>query len=596
MLDPRIYRTGLIAVVLAVIVVAFSLENQSPALQTNLVPDAYSAQDAWALLGTMARSYPRRGPGSADDRKLAGYIASQLRQDSFTVSTDSFAAPTPAGRRRVENVVGMRAGLGSGTIVLEANRDSLAAPGAAALSGTAVMLELARLLSGQTQQHTVVLASTSGLFGSAAAARLAARLPKPIDAVIALGDLAGTATHQPVVVPWADDELVAPPLLRNTVAAALQRQAGLAVRGAGLGGQIAHLAFPLAPSEQAPFEAHGDPAVLISLSGDRLPAASEAVSESQIGSLGRAVAQAFTALDNGAPVPGPSSYMVWAGKVIPAWAIRLLVLGLLLPALVATVDGVARVRRRGQAVLRGCAWALSAALPFVLAAAVVLLAGAAGLSAAAPAAPVPGRVLSIGGWDLVLLAGIVLVLAGGLLWLRPLATRSVGLVQEADAKRASGAQPSHVSAGNGAGVLLVLCVLSLALWYANPYAAAVMAPALHMWMWSIESGRLPLWARIALLLGGLVAPAMIVAYYAVTLGLNPVELAWSWILLLAGGAVGWVAALEWSVFAGCALSVAAILLRSTGAPRPEPVPVTVRGPLSYAGPGSLGGTESALRR
>ena len=28
----------------------------------------------------------------------------------------------------------------------------------------------------------------------------------------------------------------------------------------------------------------------------------------------------------------------------------------------------------------------------------------------------------------------------------------------------------------------------------------------------------------------------------------------------------------------------------------EPVEVTIRGPLSYAGPGSLGGTESALRR
>jgi hypothetical protein len=28
----------------------------------------------------------------------------------------------------------------------------------------------------------------------------------------------------------------------------------------------------------------------------------------------------------------------------------------------------------------------------------------------------------------------------------------------------------------------------------------------------------------------------------------------------------------------------------------ERVEVTIRGPLSYAGPGSLGGTESALRR
>ena len=31
-------------------------------------------------------------------------------------------------------------------------------------------------------------------------------------------------------------------------------------------------------------------------------------------------------------------------------------------------------------------------------------------------------------------------------------------------------------------------------------------------------------------------------------------------------------------------------------PTPEDVPVTVRGPINYAGPGSLGGTKSALRR
>jgi hypothetical protein len=52
-----------------------------------------------------------------------------------------------------------------------------------------------------------------------------------------------------------------------------------------------------------------------------------------------------------------------------------------------------------------------------------------------------------------------------------------------------------------------------------------------------------------------------------------------------------------SLFAGVALGVIAIALRP---PPPAEAPgapdITVRGPLSYAGPGSLGGTESALRR
>jgi hypothetical protein len=68
------------------------------------------------------------------------------------------------------------------------------------------------------------------------------------------------------------------------------------------------------------------------------------------------------------------------------------------------------------------------------------------------------------------------------------------------------------------------------------------------------------------------------------------------VLLLAGGAVGWTNALAWSLFAGCALTAAVIALRVTRAPAPDTIPITIRGPISYAGPGSLGGTSSAMRR
>ena len=67
-------------------------------------------------------------------------------------------------------------------------------------------------------------------------------------------------------------------------------------------------------------------------------------------------------------------------------------------------------------------------------------------------------------------------------------------------------------------------------------------------------------------------------------------------LLLAGGGVGVVAALEWSVVLGCTFSVVAIAVQAARQPQPEDAPVTIRGPVTYAGPGSLGGTESALRR
>src|SRR5205085_7170425 len=146
MLDPRIYRMGLLPVVLAVIVLAFSLGNQQGALGTNLAPDAYSGTHAYSQLRAIVKQYPGRWPGSAGDQALASYVASQLRGSDFSVSTDFFRGRTVDGARMLENVVGVRAGLAAGTIVLVADRSSLHSSAAAELSGTAVLLELARVV------------------------------------------------------------------------------------------------------------------------------------------------------------------------------------------------------------------------------------------------------------------------------------------------------------------------------------------------------------------------------------------------------------------------------------------------------------------
>jgi hypothetical protein len=153
------------------------------------------------------------------------------------------------------------------------------------------------------------------------------------------------------------------------------------------------------------------------------------------------------------------------------------------------------------------------------------------------------------------------------------------------------------NAGGSAAVLLVLCICSLAIWVSNPFAAALLVPALHIWLWAVAPElRLRPAVLAALLLAGLAPPALTVVYYAVTLGLDPLHAVWNGVLLLGGGTVGPLTALEWSAVLGCAVSATLIAIRSARAPRPEDLPVTIRGPVSYAGPGSLGGTESALRR
>jgi hypothetical protein len=590
MLDPRLYRTGLIPVVLAVIVLAFSLGDQHGPLTTTLAPQAFNGASTATTLGSLARRYPHRRPGSIQDGQLGGYVGTQLRKYGFAVSTESFTGRTVDGSRTLQNVVGIRAGQQDGSIVVVADRSALGSPAVASLSATAVMLELANVLSGETLQHTVVLASTSGSAGSAGALRLASTLQRPVDAAVVLGNLGGTAVRQPVVVPWSNSQQVAPPELRNTIGAMLTTQAGLQPGSTGLIGQLAHLAFPMVATGQGPFGGAGVPAVLLSLSGERPPAANEPTTQARITAMGRTVLQTVSALDAAPAVAAPSTYLGFSGKTVPAWAVRLLALALIIPVLVATIDGLARARRRGHPILRWVGWVLAAALPFALCVLIILLARAVGVIGAAPPTPIAGGAIPLHGGTIALFVVLVATIAGGLVWLRPALARIVG-----PGVAAGGREPR--GAGAAAGLLLVFCVLALVVWLANPFAALLLVPALHLWLWLVVPDvRMPTPAAFLLLLAGLALPVVVAVNYATTLGLDPLQTVWSWVLLVAGGAVGPFAALEWSVALGCLVSVVAIMLRTARQPRPEQAPVTIRGPVSYAGPGSLGGTESALRR
>jgi hypothetical protein len=626
MLDPRIYRTGLMVVVVAVIVVAFSLGNQAAPLTASLVPDAFDGQNAYNTMENLAGQYRNRPPGSYGDNQVADYVASSLKQDGFLTGRTVFTAQTVDGPRTVQTVTGTLAGSTPGTIVVVAHRDSTRtnrSGSPAELSGTAVLLELARDLAAQTQQRTVVLASTSASVGAAGAQELARTLPGQIDAVIVLGDMTGVEVRSPVVVPWSDSQLVAPPLLRNTVASAISEQTNVDPTSESLGGQFLHLAFPLAATEQRPFADSGEPAVLVSTSGARLPAPGEPTSQGQITGFGRAILETVTALGAGPNLPGPSSYLSMHGELIPAWAVRLLVLALIVPVLLATIDGLARARRRGYRVARWVVWVLTACIPFALAALAVIALRVTGVIEGAPPGPVGGDAITLTGRAVAILAGLACVIVaafalrwalGRRVWSPQPAAASADADADADVapaingERANGRAPRNrggrapisddpASPGAAAAFLLVMCVVTLVIWVENPFAAALIVPALHAWMWIVapeQRLRTP-WA-VLLFLIGLIPGALAAYYYAAVLGLGPATGAWNAVLMLAGGDVSLVAALEWSVVLGCVVSLALMIVRIARQPRPVDAPVTTRGPITYAGPGSLGATGSALRR
>ncbi len=586
MVDPRIYRTLLVIVAAAVIVFGFSFQDQPGAAATTLAPA--TLPDSYGLMTALAQQYPDRSPGSTGDASLANAVEETLQRDGFAVSSTSFQSQTADGSRTLQTVLATRAGQLNGTIVVLSDRDQ---PGLAGMSGTAVMLELANVLSGEDQNRSLMLVSTSGSVGAAGTTEVARALAgQPVDAVIVLGDLAGAHVTEPLIVPWSDGMQIAPPLLRNTLSAAVAASAGLASGGDGIGAQLAHLAFPFSPTQQGPFGVRGIPAVLLSTDGNRGIAPGEATLQRTVDGLAQAMLQTVNALNSGPAVPAPAPYLTIAGKIVPAWALTVLVMALILPVLATTVDALARTRRRGHSIIRWALWVLAGATPFLAALVLVLVVRFGGWLPATPPGPVWAGGVPLSGAGIAALAAIVLVIVVSFIWLRPLCTRFADRV-------GSPTPPGPPGDGAAVALALVTCLTTLIIWLRNPLAAALVVPALHMWLW-LGDGRLRARRLIAALLVvlGLLAPALVVFYYAHSLGFSPLQIAWNGLLALTGGQLGPLTAVYCSVLLGCVASAFVIVLRSAPQRQPEQPAVTTRGPITYAGPGSLGGTGSALRR
>jgi hypothetical protein len=97
---------------------------------------------------------------------------------------------------------------------------------------------------------------------------------------------------------------------------------------------------------------------------------------------------------------------------------------------------------------------------------------------------------------------------------------------------------------------------------------------------------------------GLLPLGLVGLYYAQSFGFGPIDALWSVVLLVAGGTVGPVGVLGGSALLACGIGAATLAAakREAEPPAQEARPVTIRGPVGYAGPGSLGGTESTIRR
>ena len=605
MLNGRLYRAAFLPFLLALAVAAFALGSRPMPRASTLAPDAFEGGRAFAETQSLARRFSERRPGSPGDNGLARYVTATLRGlggtagGGFTVRVLHTEGDTVDGDRRLETVVAERPGsTPAPPILIVAHRDAAAPSSQAELSGTAALLELARVFAARETKRTVVLVSTSGGSGGDAGAQSlledleAAGIRGPFDAAIVLGDMAAQSLRKPIVVPYSDGLGAAPLALSRTVSDAIKRESGWDPGAPSVFGQLAHLAFPLAAGEQGVLDAQGLPAVLVQASGERGPAASEQIQAARLEGLGRGVLSAVDALDGAPGVPTALERgVVIQHKTMPAWALRLLIGTLLLPPLVAAADGLARMRRRRQRAGAWTLWTVGCALPFLCCAVFCWLLGRLGIIAAAPSVPVPDGALGLDAAAITALLAVALTF--GLAW----------LLLGALVRRLGIARAVSRPDGEAAGLPPVLMLTGLAciVWIGNPYTALLLVVALHLWL-LIAAPELRPRRGVALCLVavGLAPLALLIAFYAHQLGYGPGRTAWEAVLLVAGGHIGLGSAVLWSVGFGCAVAVAIVAAlpgAAPGLPQPEEaMDITIRGPLTYAGPGSLGGTESALRR
>jgi hypothetical protein len=597
MLNGRLYRAAFAPFLLVLAVAAFSLGPRPHPLSSTLAPDAFEGARAFAGLKALGAAYPVRRPGGSGDEALAKHIARSIGAlggaagGGFSVRTESAAGQTIDGQRSLSTVVAERPGSTSATpIVILAHRDAAARGSLAELSGTAALVELARVFAARETKRTIVLVSTSGgSGGDAGAAALAAQLHTPLDAAIVLGDLAGTSNMRPIVVPFSDGLGSAPLALQRTVSDSITHEVGADPGAPSSLGQLAHLTFPLAVGEQGVLDAGGVPAVLVQVSGERGPSPHEAISAERLNVYGRSVLGAIDALDAAPDVTQAMQTSVpIAHQTMPAWAVRLLVLALLLPPLITGADGLARLRRRRRASGPWFVWSISCALPFFTAALFAFLLGRLGILGAAPSVPVLPSALPLDGPAAAATIAVLLSLAlAWLLWTRLVRRLGWSVRPDPDA--------------SGVAIVMVLLAVALLVWVSNPFTALLLVPAIHLWLLLASPELRPRRAgAFALVLAGLLPLGLLIAFFAHQLGLGLGEIGWTAVLLVAGGHVGMGSAALWSLALGCA-AAAGLLAAAPGAAPPMPPSetgreVTIRGPMSYAGPGSLGGTESALRR
>ena len=216
MLDVRVYRTAFLPALVALFVAAFALQDRPTPARSALAPDAFNAERAFgarpgaAIADRAGPALPVAPPGSAGGRRDG-----RLRRPALAAPGGGPAArvrgqrrrpgPTADGSGTLETVVATAPGCPAARIVVLADRD---APAARPAPSSRPPLRCSswpgcsrRVSCARRSCSSRPPARRTGFAGARAWAQPEAG--GPVDAVLVLGDMAGARVRKPWVVALA---------------------------------------------------------------------------------------------------------------------------------------------------------------------------------------------------------------------------------------------------------------------------------------------------------------------------------------------------------------------------------------------------------
>jgi hypothetical protein len=516
------YRVTWALVALPLLIAAFTVGRPEPLPNPDL-PPSFDGASAAQVAETFAERFPNRAPGTEQGAEATAWVRDRLEEYHLEVDEQRFTAELP-GRGRVElvNLIARPLSVGpqrSGeTIVVMAARDNLdMAPGLDRnASGTAALIELARELSTLTVAHTIAFVSTDGgAWGNLGAAYLSddETFRDTVLAVVNLDSVAGPGIPR-LEIAGENARSPAGALVATAHASLLEEnESGREPGHENAFNQLLDLAFPINFYDQAPLLGGGVSSITLTAAGSRPPRPGDdaaAFTPDRIGEIGRAAQSLVLSVDAAAEVAsGTESYVYLNGRVLRGFSIQLLLVVALLPALVATIDLWARLRRR-ELVLGAALRSYRSRLGVWLwAGGLGALFTLLGLFPNGEPRPLPLDIEEAQRWPFAAVAGLVAL--SGVGWLLARAR----LVPREPVERGD-ELAGHLAA------MLVLCVIAIAMAVVNLYLLLFVLPSLHAWLWAPHVRDSAPWLRALAFCVGLAGPAalLVATAFRFDLGLD----------------------------------------------------------------------------